>query len=81
MSSPRDQATDGQPWPDTQPAPLAPAGTAPPTLAQVVRRYRQATAAAPAAPIKGLEVSEIESDTAFDRLFGPDTRPADGLPG
>lgn len=85
MIKPRPQLSHSQLWPDTQPAPLAPADGSLPTLAQVVRRYREANASARAAanadagstrtPIEGLDVSEIDSDTTFDRLFGPETRP------
>lgn len=74
MIKPRQQASHSRHWPDTQVDTLTPADAAPPTLAQVVRQYRQASAAAAAvSPIQGLEVSEINSDTAFDRLFGPQT--------
>lgn len=55
---------------------MTPADAEPPTLAQLVRPCRDShAAAAPAAPMHGLEVSEIDSDTTFDRLFGPDTPP------
>lgn len=53
---------------------MMPADVGPATLAQVVRPAREAHAASvQATPMHGLEVSEIDSDTTFDRLFGPDT--------
>ncbi len=77
MNEPRADAQDSKPWQVTTPLPLGSPSQSPATLDDVVRRYREAVAAAPAEdPLKGLEVSEIDSDSTFDRLFGPG--PADG---
>ncbi len=72
MNEPRADAQDSRPWQITTPLPLTSDSQSPATLDQVVRRYCEAAAAAPAEdPLKGLDVSEIDSDSTFDRLFGP----------
>lgn len=80
MNTPRTRLSPGSPWlhssaptPSRQPDAAA-TGARAPSPAHGARAVGQPAASPLAAPpMAGVEVNEFDSDTLFDRFFGPQT--------